>query len=113
MKQVIQNARGGKLRLKSVPGPRVQPNAVLVRTLASLISAGTERQMVGFAQSTLVSKARTRPDLVRKVIDKVQRDGAVATIKSVIARLDEPLPLGYSAAGNVVEVGAEIGRAHV
>jgi threonine dehydrogenase-like Zn-dependent dehydrogenase len=106
MKQVIQNARGGKLRLKSVPAPEVQRNTVLVRTMASLISAGTERQMVGFAQSSLVSKARTRPDLVRKVLDKVQRDGAMATIKSVMARLDEPLPLGYSAAGTVMEVGA-------
>ena len=106
MKQVIQNARGGKLRLKSVPAPEVRRNAVLVRTMASLISAGTERQMVGFAQSTLVSKARSRPDLVRKVLDKVQRDGAMATLKSVMARLDEPLPLGYSAAGTVMEVGA-------
>lgn len=106
MKQVIQNARGGKLRLKSVPAPEVQRNTVLVRTAASLISAGTERQMVGFAQSTLLSKARSRPDLVRKVLDKVQRDGAMATLKSVLARLDEPLPLGYSAAGTVIEVGA-------
>jgi predicted dehydrogenase/threonine dehydrogenase-like Zn-dependent dehydrogenase len=106
MKQVIQNARGGKLRLKSVPAPEVQRNTVLVRTMASLISAGTERQMVGFAQSSLVSKARSRPDLVRKVLDKVQRDGAMATLKSVLARLDEPLPLGYSAAGTVMEVGA-------
>jgi len=106
MKQVIQNARGGKLRLKSVPAPQVQRNTVMVRTLASLISAGTERQMVDFAQSSLVSKARSRPDLVRKVMDKVQRDGAAATLKSVMARLDEPLPLGYSAAGTVTEVGA-------
>jgi predicted dehydrogenase/threonine dehydrogenase-like Zn-dependent dehydrogenase len=62
--------------------------------------------MVDFAQSSLVSKARSRPDLVRKVLDKVHRDGAVATLKSVMARLDEPLPLGYSAAGTVMEVGA-------
>ena len=80
MKQVIQNARGGKLRLKSVPAPQVQRNTVVVRTLASLISAGTERQMVDFAQSSLVSKARSRPDLVRNVLDKVQRDGAMATL---------------------------------
>jgi predicted dehydrogenase/threonine dehydrogenase-like Zn-dependent dehydrogenase len=106
MKQVIQNARGGELKLKSVPAPQVQRNTVLVRTMASLISAGTERQMVGFAQSTLLSKARARPDLVQKVLDKVHRDGAVATFKSVMARLDEPLPLGYSAAGTVMEVGA-------
>jgi predicted dehydrogenase/threonine dehydrogenase-like Zn-dependent dehydrogenase len=62
--------------------------------------------MVSFAQSSLIAKARSRPDLVRKVVDKVKRDGAVATLKSVVARLDEPLPLGYSAAGTVLEVGA-------
>ncbi len=105
MKQVVQNARGGKLRIKTVPDPGVQPNTLLVRTLCSLISAGTERQMVGFAQSNIVAKAKARPDLVKKVLDKVGRDGAIATLKSVVARLDEPLPLGYSAAGVVAEVG--------
>ncbi|MCW1843760.1 bi-domain-containing oxidoreductase [Prosthecomicrobium hirschii] len=106
MKQVIQNAKGGKLRLKDVPAPGVAARSLLIRTEASLISSGTERQMVGFAQSNMLEKARARPDLVRKVVDKMRRDGPVATVKSVLARLDEPLPLGYSAAGRVVEVGA-------
>lgn len=106
MKQVIQSARGGKLAVKSVVEPGIRPNMVLVRTIASLISAGTERQMVGFAQSTIISKAKARPDLVKKVLDKASRDGLISTIKSVVARLDEPLPLGYSAAGSVVEIGS-------
>lgn len=106
MRQVIQSGRGGKLELRSVPAPKIQSNTVRVRTLASLISAGTERQMVSFAQSSLVSKARSRPDLVRKIMDKAKRDGVAATLKAVVARLDEPLPLGYSAAGTVLEVGA-------
>lgn len=106
MKQVVQNARGGKLSLKSVPAPGIARSSVLIKTRCSLISAGTERQMVGFAQSSLVAKARARPDLVRKVVDKVHRDGPMATLKSVTARLDEALPLGYSIAGEVVEVGA-------
>ncbi|WP_024278761.1 bi-domain-containing oxidoreductase [Xanthobacter sp. 126] len=105
MKQVIQNAKGGKLRLKNVPAPGVSSRSVLVRTEASLISSGTERQMVGFAQSSMIEKARARPDLVKKVVDKVRRDGPMATFKSVTARLDEPLPLGYSSAGRVIEVG--------
>lgn len=106
MKQVIQNAKGGKLRLKEVPAPGVGAKSLLIRTEASLISSGTERQMVGFAQSSMIEKARARPDLVKKVVDKVRRDGPMATFKSVTARLDEPLPLGYSAAGRVIEVGA-------
>lgn len=106
MKQVVQNARGGKLSLKAVPTPGVARNSLLIKTHCSLISAGTERQMVGFAQSSMLAKAKARPDLVRKTLDKVRRDGPMATIKAVTARLDEALPLGYSIAGEVVEVGA-------
>lgn len=106
MKQVVQSARTGKLALKDVPAPRVRAGALLVRTTASLISAGTERMIIDFARKSLAGKAKERPDLVRKVVDKARRDGIAATFRAVLARLDEPLPLGYSAAGEVVEVGA-------
>lgn len=106
MKQVIQSTRTGKLALKEVPSPRVRGGHLLVRTQASLISAGTERMIIDFARKTLAAKASARPDLVRKVIDKARRDGIAATFRAVMARLDEPLPLGYSAAGEVLAVGA-------
>ena len=41
MKQVVQSARSGKLALKEVPEARVRSGHLLVRTRASLISAGT------------------------------------------------------------------------
>jgi predicted dehydrogenase len=114
MKQVIQSARTGKLCLKEVPAPRVRAGHLLVRVGASLISAGTERMVVDFAKKSLAGKAAQRPDLVKKVLDKAKRDGIGATIKAVMARLDEPLPLGYSAAGIVEEVGAGLeSRFHV
>ena len=106
MKQVIQSARTGKLALKEVPAPKVRGGCLLVRTQASLISAGTERMVIDFARKSLAGKAKERPDLVRKVLDKARRDGLAATLKAVMARLDEPLPLGYSAAGTVMAVGA-------
>ena len=106
MKQVIQSARTGKLAVKDVPAPRARPGHLLVRTRASLISAGTERLVVGFAKKNLAAKARARPDLVKKMLNKARRDGPLATMKAVLARLDAPLPLGYSAAGIVEEVGA-------
>ncbi|MEO5375920.1 MAG: bi-domain-containing oxidoreductase [Alphaproteobacteria bacterium] len=106
MKQVVQSARSGKLTLREVPAPRVRAGHLLVHTAASLISAGTERMVVDFARQSLAGKARSRPDLVRKVMDKARRDGIAATIRTVLARLDEPLPLGYSAVGRVVAVGA-------
>lgn len=105
MKQVVQNLRSGKVELRDVPQPSVGHLEVLVRTRASLISAGTERMMMEFAGKSLVGKAKDRPDLVSKVLNKMQRDGVVDTLSSVFARLEEPMPLGYSAAGDVIAVG--------
>jgi len=106
MKQVIQSTRTGKLRLADVPEPKVKSGHILVRTHASLISAGTERMVVEFARKSLAGKAKERPDLVKKVLGKAKRDGIAATFRAVMARLDEPLPLGYSAAGEIIAVGA-------
>lgn len=105
MKQVVQSARSGKLALKEVPDPKVRSGRILVRTRSSLISAGTERMVVQFAKKSLAAKAKARPDLVRKVLEKTKRDGIVSTMRAVLARLDEPLPLGYSACGDVIAVG--------
>jgi len=106
MKQVIQSATSGELSLRDVPDPKVRAGHVLVRTRISLISPGTERLVVAFAKKSLAAKARARPDLVKKVMAKARRDGLKATWNAVRTRLDEPLPLGYSAAGEVVAVGA-------
>jgi predicted dehydrogenase len=108
MKQIVQSARSGELSLAEVPEPQIRPGHLLVATRASLISAGTERMVVDFARKSLAGKARARPDLVRKVLDKARRDGVIATFKAVLARLDEPLPLGYSASGEVVEIGSGV-----
>ena len=106
MKQVIQSRKSGKLALMEVPAPKVKAGHLLVETRASVISAGTERMVIEFAKKSLASKARARPDLVKKVLEKARRDGLKATFQTVMARLDEPLPLGYSAAGLVRAVGA-------
>src|SRR5258708_15902932 len=108
MKQIVQSARSGKLELTEVPAPQVRPGHLLVATRASLISAGTERMVVDFARKSLAGKARSRPDLVRKTLDKAQPDGIAATFRAVLARLDEPLPLGYSPAGEIVAIGGRL-----
>lgn len=105
MKQVAQNYRSGELAVLDVPPPACAPGGVLVRSLFSLISTGTELQKVGEAKLSLVGKARARPDQMRKVVDSVTRQGAVSTYKKVMTRLDSYTPLGYSLAGVVVEVG--------
>jgi predicted dehydrogenase/threonine dehydrogenase-like Zn-dependent dehydrogenase len=108
MKQLIQSVNSGELAVVDVPRPQVLPGGILVRTHASLVSAGTERTMATFAQQNLLEKARARPDLVAQTLDKVRRDGIVDTINAVRNRLDQPMPLGYSAAGEVLEIGRDV-----
>jgi predicted dehydrogenase/threonine dehydrogenase-like Zn-dependent dehydrogenase len=106
MKQVAQNYRSGELVVLDAPTPACKPGGVLVRTLYSLISTGTELMKVTEARLSLVGKARARPDQVRKVLDSVAQQGPVATYKKVTSTLDSYTPLGYSLCGVVVEVGA-------
>ncbi len=105
MKQVLQHARTGEIGVEEVPAPQLLPGCVLVRVAASLVSAGTERASAEFAKKNLLQKAKSRPDLVRDVIQKVQRDGVFAAIQTVRSRLDQPQTPGYSSAGTVVAVG--------
>src|SRR5438105_691197 len=105
MKQVIQNFRSGVLKVDEVPETVAKGGGILVRNVASLISAGTEKIAVDLAQKSLLGKARERPDLVRQVINKIRREGLASTFRSVKARLETPLALGYSCAGVVKEVG--------
>ena len=105
MKQLLQNIRSGATEVEDVPVPSPKPGTALVQTGASLVSAGTERMVVEFAEKSLLGKARSRPDLVRQVIDKARREGLLSTIGAVFNRLEQPMPLGYSSAGTIVTLG--------
>jgi len=108
MKQLLQNMRDGKAVVEEVPVPTPQADMVLVKTEASLVSAGTERMVVEFAEKSLAGKARSRPDLVRQVIEKAKREGLLATAQAAFDRLDQPMALGYSSAGTIIELGEDI-----
>jgi predicted dehydrogenase/threonine dehydrogenase-like Zn-dependent dehydrogenase len=105
MKQIAQNYKSGELIVLDAPAPVCRPGGVLVVSLFSLISTGTEIMKVAEAKMSMVGKARARPDQVRKVLDTVAQQGAVATYKKVMSRLDSYTPLGYSLCGVVTEVG--------
>ncbi len=108
MKQVTQRMRDGSISVIDVPNPTVLPHGVLVDVRASLLSAGTERSKVKTGRQSLIGKARARPDQVRQVMEKAQRDGVRETIRAVRSRLDQPSALGYSAAGVVLAVGSRV-----
>jgi predicted dehydrogenase/threonine dehydrogenase-like Zn-dependent dehydrogenase len=110
MKQIAQNYKSGELIVLDTPVPACRPGGVLVQSLFSLISTGTEMMKVHEANLSMVGKARARPDQVRKVLDTVAQQGAMATYKKVMNKLDSYTPLGYSLCGVVVEVGAGAGE---
>ena len=108
MKQILQNLKTGELKVADVPPPVAQRGRVLVRTAASLISAGTERMTVDMGKKSLLGKARERPDLVRQVIQKAQNEGVLNTFQAVQAKLSSQTALGYSGAGIVIDVGEDV-----
>ena len=105
MKQVSQSMKDGRIEVLDVPAPALRPQGALVRTSWSLISAGTEGAKVDLGQKSLLAKARSRPDQVKQVMDKVRSEGVLRTYRTVKARLDEQSPIGYSSAGVVTQLG--------
>ncbi|CAM4089207.1 bi-domain-containing oxidoreductase [Janibacter anophelis] len=108
MKQVVQSVGDGSLRVVEVPTPTCGPAEVLVSTTRSLLSTGTEKAVRELASASLIDKAKARPDLVRQVLKKARTEGLRNTVQAVRTRLDEDMPLGYSAAGIVLEVGSSV-----
>ncbi|MCX5184711.1 bi-domain-containing oxidoreductase [Streptomyces sp. NBC_00268] len=105
MKAVLLSARDGSISVAEIPPPVVQWGAVLIRNTYSLISAGTERATLETGASSLMGKARQRPDQVRQVLNTARQLGVVETYRMVQDRLDRPMTLGYSCAGEVIAVG--------
>jgi len=88
-----------------VPEPAGRSGMLTVRTVASLVSVGTEKAMIDVAKKSLLGKALARPDWVKQVIDKVKTEGFMEAWRQSKARLDMPVPLGYSCAGVVRDCG--------
>lgn len=105
MRQVFQDLKTGETRLAEVPRPGAGPGQLLIRSHASLVSAGTERMLVEFGKAGFINKARQQPDKVRQVIEKIRTDGLMATLDTVSAKLDEPMPMGYCNVGTVIGLG--------
>ncbi|HNN31856.1 MAG TPA: zinc-binding alcohol dehydrogenase, partial [Chitinophagaceae bacterium] len=101
MKQLIQNFKTGELYVDELPLPALSTGMVLVENEFSLISAGTEKGTVKVAQSSLLGKAKQRPDLVAQVLQNIKKEGLMATLEKVRTKLDSLKALGYSTAGVV------------
>lgn len=105
MKQIIQSFKTGKTILEDVPSPLVKRGHILIKSTYSLVSLGTERMLVEFGKSNLISKARQQPEKVKMVLDKVKSDGIFPTLEAVFNKLEQPIPLGYCNVGKVIAIG--------
>ncbi len=105
MQQVLQNLRDGSTEVADVPAPALRRGHLLIRSHATLVSAGTERMLVEFGKANLLQKARQQPDKVRMVLEKIRTDGLATTLDAVRSKLDQPLALGYCNVGTVIGVG--------
>ncbi|MFN8380505.1 MAG: bi-domain-containing oxidoreductase [Anaerolineales bacterium] len=105
MKQLLQHIKNGKTIVEDVPVPTPREGQALVKISASLVSAGTERMVVEFAEKSYLGKARSRPDLVKQTLDKAKREGVMPTVNAVFNRLDQPMALGYSTSGTIIALG--------
>ena len=105
MKQLFLMVNDGSVKLIDTPKPQIKDGYVLVETLYSAVSAGTERGLTNFGGKNLVQKALERPDQVQKVLEKVSTDGLLTTLDAAFNKLNEPMPMGYSAVGKILECG--------
>lgn len=105
MKQLFLSVSDGSVRVVETPAPTVKENMIIMETLYSVVSAGTERSLTSFGGKNLVQKAMERPDQVKKVTEKMSTDGILTTVEAAFGRLKDPMPMGYTAVGRVVETG--------
>ncbi|MDD3840253.1 MAG: Gfo/Idh/MocA family oxidoreductase [Clostridia bacterium] len=113
MKQLVQYFKDGEIVMEDVPAPVIREGGILVQTMYSAISPGTEKMMVELGKKNYLGKAVQRPDIAKQVMDKVKNEGIVSTYKNVMNRMDAPVTMGYSCAGRVIGVGTGVSDVEV
>ncbi|MGD9661592.1 MAG: bi-domain-containing oxidoreductase [Porticoccaceae bacterium] len=88
--------------------PQLTSGSILIKNHYSLVSAGTEGSTVKAARSSLIEKARSRPQQVKQVIDTLKTQGVTQTYRAVMKKLDAYSPLGYSCCGEVIDVASDV-----
>jgi len=81
---------------------------VIIQNHYSVISPGTEGATIRTSRSSLLQKARQKPDEAKEVLGLCWRQGPFQAYRAVAKRLDAYSPLGYSSAGQILAVGADV-----
>ena len=108
MQQLTQKLKNGAMQVVEVPMPPLSAGTILVSNHYSLVSAGTEGSTVKTARKGYIGKAKERPQQVKQVIDTLRSQGPIQTYRAVMKKLDARSPLGYSCAGEVIDIGSGV-----
>jgi len=103
MKFLQQNLFNGSIELGDAPIPKIGKNEVLVKSVLTLISSGTERSLINFGKSNILKKVKENKERVSIVVDKIKNDGFFNTIDLVEKKINKPIQIGYSNLGIVVQ----------
>lgn len=106
MRQVI--VKGGQAVVEETPAPVVAPGRVLVATRVSCISVGTELSGLKAQRDPLWKVALKNPDKVARALQMMATQGVGQTFRVVKETQASGIAVGYSAAGEVLEVGAGV-----
>jgi predicted dehydrogenase/threonine dehydrogenase-like Zn-dependent dehydrogenase len=109
MKQLVQNIKKKSLTIEDLPIPVCKSGGVLVKTLYSAVSVGTEVMKLKNADLSYIQMAKKKPEQVKEVLNTLTQLGPVATYRKVMNKLDSLSPLGYSLVGEVIEIGKGAG----
>lgn len=105
MKQLAQNIKKNTLTLEEMPTPLCKQGGMLVKTLYSAVSVGTEVMKLKNADMSYLQMAKKKPEQVKEAINTLKQLGPMATYRKVMNKLDALSPLGYSLVGEVIETG--------
>ena len=113
MNQLTHKLGSGEMVIQEIPYPQLGKGMIIVKNHYSIISAGTEGSTVVAARKNLIGKAKERPQQVKQVLDVLKRQGPIQTYRAITNKLDAYSPLGYSCAGEVIEVGENVSEFQV
>jgi predicted dehydrogenase len=108
MKQIFQDLKNGEILQKELPLPSVKPGHLIIETSKSLVSLGTEKMLLDFGKAGWINKARQQPEKVKQVLQKIKTDGVGPTVKAVTNKLNQPMPIGYSNVGTVLDLAMDV-----
>ncbi|HLC72623.1 MAG TPA: bi-domain-containing oxidoreductase [Candidatus Nanoarchaeia archaeon] len=106
MKQLCRDTKGN-IVIEEVPAPSVEKGKVIVKTLYSLISTGTEIRTLNSTKQNYYKTLKSPKSLLR-VAKKIAAGNLKSMVTNIKGKLEELVPLGYSCVGTVMEKGSDV-----